>query len=154
AEGRRPSLHAGADGAAGDDSESVRGGENAGGYDMSIRKLPKIEALVPPKCLQWEEPDGALARWSPEIRAADDSGISILGHIGESFDGSGVTARRIAAALRSSGEKDVTVAINSPGGDFFEGVAIYNLLREHKAKVTVKVMGLAASAASVIAMAG
>jgi ATP-dependent Clp protease, protease subunit len=48
----------------------------------------------------------------------------------------------------------VTDHINSPGGDFFDGVAIYNLLREHPKAVTVKVMGLAASAASIIAMAG
>lgn len=44
--------------------------------------------------------------------------------------------------------------LNSPGGDFFEGVAIYNLLREDPRKVTVRILGLAASAASVIAMAG
>lgn len=49
---------------------------------------------------------------------------------------------------------DVTVNINSPGGDMFEGLAIYNLLREYQGKVTVKVLGIAASAASVIAMAG
>ena len=49
---------------------------------------------------------------------------------------------------------DVTVNINSPGGDMFEGLAIYNLLREYQGKVTVKVLGLAASAASIIAMAG
>jgi ATP-dependent protease ClpP protease subunit len=121
---------------------------------MSIRKLPKIEALQLPKGLQWEETESALARWSPEIRAADDSGISILGEIGERFDGSGVTSRRISAALRNIGERDVTVFLNSPGGDFFEGVAIYNMLREHKGRVTVKVLGLAASAASIIAMAG
>src|SRR5690625_4462525 len=54
----------------------------------------------------------------------------------------------------SSDLRDVVVNINSPGGDFFEGVAIYNMLREHPHKVTVQVMGLAASAASVIAMAG
>ncbi|MBB1493210.1 Clp protease ClpP, partial [Paracoccus sp. MC1854] len=42
----------------------------------------------------------------------------------------------------------------SPGGDFFEGVAIYNLLRQDPRRVTVRILGLAASAASVIAMAG
>ncbi|EMR16018.1 ClpP protease [Klebsiella quasipneumoniae] len=49
---------------------------------------------------------------------------------------------------------DVTVNINSPGGDMFEGLAIYNLLREYEGRVTVKVLGIAASAASIIAMAG
>jgi ATP-dependent Clp protease protease subunit len=56
--------------------------------------------------------------------------------------------------LRSIGNGAVTVKINSPGGDMFEGIAIYNLLREHPAKVTIDVMGWAASAASIIAMAG
>ncbi|HCF5801664.1 TPA: Clp protease ClpP, partial [Pseudomonas aeruginosa] len=60
-----------------------------------------------------------------------------------------------AGALRAiGGDVDVTVNINSPGGDVFEGLAIYNLLREHKGKVSVNIIGLAASAASFIAMAG
>src|SRR5690606_18131373 len=66
----------------------------------------------------------------------------------------GVTAKHIAGALRSLGKGPVTVNVNSPGGDLFEGLAIYNLLREHEGEVTVKVLGLAASAASIIAMAG
>lgn len=120
---------------------------------MSIHKLKPISTAGFPKALKWDEPVSALQRWNPEIKAATDAGISIYGRIGEDWDGSGVTAQRIGAALRAIGEKDVVVSINSPGGDFFEGVAIYNLLREHKNKVTVKVVGLAASAASVIAMA-
>ncbi|HHU4129603.1 TPA: head maturation protease, ClpP-related, partial [Klebsiella michiganensis] len=64
------------------------------------------------------------------------------------------TAKRISGALRSMNGADVTVNINSPGGDMFEGLAIYNLLREYQGKVTVKVLGIAASAASIIAMAG
>ena len=69
--------------------------------------------------------------------------------------GEGVTAKRIAGILRSVGaDRDVVVNINSPGGDLFEGMAIYNLLREHKGRVTVKVLGLAASVASIVAMAG
>ncbi|PLP33277.1 peptidase S14, partial [Klebsiella pneumoniae] len=65
-----------------------------------------------------------------------------------------VTAKRISGALRSMNGADVTVNINSPGGDMFEGLAIYNLLREYEGHVTVKVLGIAASAASIIAMAG
>src|SRR5690606_30844040 len=81
--------------------------------------------------------------------------IGIYDVIGQDFwTGEGVTAKRVAAALRSMGAGPVTVYINSPGGDVFEGLAIYNLLREHKGEVTVKVMGLAASAAPVIEMAG
>lgn len=100
----------------------------------------------------------ALDKWNPGIQAADSDGdttISVLDVIGEDYwTGEGVTAKRIAAALRYIGDKDVTVNINSPGGDMFEGLAIYNTLREHKGKITVKVLGLAASAASIIAMAG
>lgn len=58
------------------------------------------------------------------------------------------------AAIKSQLEGDVTVRINSPGGDVFEGFAIYNLLKQHEGKVTVYIDGLAASAASIIAMAG
>lgn len=50
--------------------------------------------------------------------------------------------------------RDVVVFINSPGGDVFAGAEIYTALRDHPGKVTVKVLGIAASAASVIAMAG
>lgn len=49
---------------------------------------------------------------------------------------------------------NITVRINSPGGDVFAGVAIYNMLNEHDGEVTVKVDGIAASIASLIAMAG
>ena len=126
---------------------------------MTLRHLPKIEGLSGlPQALSPVPMDHALAKWRPEVHAAsdkDDTSISIYDVIGEDFwTGEGVTSKRISAALRKIGERDVTVNVNSPGGDFFEGIAIYSLLREHPAKVTVKVMGLAASAASVIAMAG
>lgn len=49
---------------------------------------------------------------------------------------------------------DITVWINSPGGDCIAAAQIYNMLKSHKGKVTIKIDGLAASAASVIAMAG
>jgi ATP-dependent Clp protease protease subunit len=52
------------------------------------------------------------------------------------------------------GEGDVTVWINSPGGDCFAAAQIYNMLTSYKGKVTIMIDGLAASAASVIAMAG
>lgn len=124
---------------------------------MSLRTLPEIKAFDALAEMTFQPDDAVLARWSPEVRAADsdDASISIYDVIGEdAWSGGGVTSKRISAALRAIGERDVTVNINSPGGDFFEGTAIYSLLRDHKAKVTVRVMGLAASAASVIAMAG
>lgn len=115
--------------------------------------LPPINARIG---LGFEISPQALSRWDSNIQAAaaDENTISILEPIGADMFGNGVTARRIAAALRSIGENPVTVAINSPGGDFFEGLAIYNMLRAHNKTVTVKVLGMAASAASIIAMAG
>ena len=54
----------------------------------------------------------------------------------------------------NSGEGDITVWINSPGGDCIAAAKIYNMLMDYKGNVTVKIDGIAASAASVIAMAG
>ncbi len=54
----------------------------------------------------------------------------------------------------NSGAGDITVWINSPGGDCVAAAQIYNMLSNYKGKVTVKIDGIAASAASVIAMAG
>ncbi|WP_312115291.1 head maturation protease, ClpP-related [Stutzerimonas nitrititolerans] len=99
----------------------------------------------------------ALEKWNPAIQAAVENTsdtITVYGVIGEDWYGEGVTLKRIDAALRAIGERDVTVYINSPGGDMFEGIAIYNRLREHSHKVTTKVLGMAASAASVIYLAG
>ncbi|MGV6840573.1 MAG: head maturation protease, ClpP-related [Planktomarina sp.] len=124
---------------------------------MSKRGFPKVVTATRPG-VRSDISASVLARWNPDVRAADDNKddatISILGVIGEDWYGDGVSSKRIAAALRNIGERDVTVFINSPGGDFFEGLAIYNLLNEHPGEVTIKILGLAASAASVIAMAG
>jgi ATP-dependent protease ClpP protease subunit len=67
----------------------------------------------------------------------------------------GVSAKAVKAQLDTMKDAaEITVRINSPGGDVFDGFAIYNLLAQHPAKINVKVDGWAASAASVIAMAG
>lgn len=125
---------------------------------MSLRHLPAPKALQRPDSLGWDAPSEALVAWAERPRAAEadePNTISVYDVIGyDPWSGDGVTARRVAGALRAIGQKPVTVAINSPGGDMFEGLAIYNLLREHPAEVNVRVMGLAASAASIIAMAG
>ncbi|MBD5128447.1 MAG: Clp protease ClpP [Ruminococcaceae bacterium] len=64
-----------------------------------------------------------------------------------------VTPELFKAELEK-GVGDITVWINSPGGDCFAAAQIYNMLKDYKGKVTVKIDGIAASAASVIAMAG
>jgi ATP-dependent protease ClpP protease subunit len=125
---------------------------------MSLRKLPELKAERLPSICAFEPDADAIERWNAGIMAASQSSentISILDVIGEDFwTGGGVTSKRVAAALRAIGDQEVFVDLNSPGGDFFEGVAIYNALRAHPKKVTVRILGLAASAASIIAMAG
>lgn len=126
---------------------------------MSLRSLPNAPTMARPQNYQWDAPSDVLAKWAEHPFAAApgadaDATISIFDVIGEDGWTGGVTAKRISAALRSIGNRDVIVRINSPGGDMFEGIAIYNLLRTHPAKVTVEVLGWAASAASIIAMAG
>ncbi len=125
---------------------------------MSLRKLPEAKAFSRPQSYQWDAPSDVLARWSeaPRAAASEDEGvISILDVIGEDWwSGNGVTTKRVSAALRTIGPKDVKVQLNTPGGDMFEGIGIYNLLRSHPAKVTIEVIGWAASAGSIIAMAG
>ena len=125
---------------------------------MTIRSLPAAPAGRPCAGVSFDLMPQAMERWNAGIQAAgedDKNTISVLDAIGfDPWSGEGVTAKRISAALRSINGADVTVNINSPGGDMFEGLAIYNILREYKGHVTVKVLGLAASAASIIAMAG
>jgi ATP-dependent Clp endopeptidase proteolytic subunit ClpP len=92
-----------------------------------------------------------------QVRAAGARRAEVLIHeaIGENWYGDGLTAKRFNRDLAALGELDeILVRINSPGGAVFDGVAIYNTLKGHKAKVDVLVEGLAASIASVIAMAG
>ena len=125
---------------------------------MTIKKLPEAPNGRLHAAVTSQLQPRALDRWNPGVRAAAEEGdrtISVYDAIGYDYwTGEGVTAKRVAAALRSMGAGPVIVNVNSPGGDMFEGLAIYNLLREHDGEVTVKVLGLAASAASIIAMAG
>lgn len=126
---------------------------------MNKHNLPQAPQASQPAGLSFDLSPQALERWQPELSSEDqeqENTITIFDRIGiDPWTGEGVSAKRIAAALRSIGpENDVTVLVNSPGGSMFEGFAIYNLLREHKGKVTVKVLGLAASAAADIIMAG
>jgi ATP-dependent Clp protease protease subunit len=71
----------------------------------------------------------------------------------ETWYGDEVTPKLFKDEL-NAGNGNITVWINSPGGDVFAAAQIYNMLRDYKGSVTVKIDGLAASAASVIAVAG
>lgn len=112
-----------------------------------------VSALTPAPVLDRWNADAAGIR--PAALELGDNVITMFDLIGEDWwTGGGITAKKVAAQLRAIGDRPVEVQINSPGGDMFEGLAIYNILREHPQDITIKVMGMAASAASVIAMAG
>lgn len=66
----------------------------------------------------------------------------------------GITAEDFASQLDEITAPKILVMLNSPGGDVFDGIAIYNALRSHSAEITTRVDGIAASIASVIAQAG
>ncbi|HEV8503710.1 MAG TPA: head maturation protease, ClpP-related [Casimicrobiaceae bacterium] len=90
------------------------------------------------------------------MKAADKSAeIVIYDEIGKSWWGEDtVSAKSFLDELNALGDVDaITLRINSPGGDVFDGVAIHNAIKNHKATVTAHIDGLAASAASFIAMA-
>lgn len=119
---------------------------------MSLKKLPEIQARSS-KNISFDPPDTALNRWQSDKQAsANEDVLRLYGAVGDDWDENSITAHNVANYLK--GKQDITVSINSCGGSYFEGVSIYNLLRAHPHKVTVQVIGDAASAASIIAMAG
>lgn len=81
--------------------------------------------------------------------------LIIYGEIASSeWWGDEVTPTQMKDLLDSAEGKNLKIYINSPGGDVFAGVAIYNMIKRHSGKKDVYIDGLAASAASIIAMAG
>lgn len=90
-----------------------------------------------------------------QARGPAEGEILIHEDIGQTWFGDGLTSKRFAEDLRKlDGARKITVRINSPGGSVNDGIAIYNALRSHGARIEVVVEGLAASIASIIAMAG
>ena len=99
-------------------------------------------------------PDGSET-WYRVTNALDEGGtpyanISIYGDIGSW----GISAASFVEELKAIDAPEIRLNINSPGGEVFDGLAIHSALRSHRAKVIVQVDSLAASIASVIAMAG
>lgn len=87
--------------------------------------------------------------------AADTAEILLYGDIGMGGWGEGVSAKEFAAELKDAGDVSfINLRINSAGGDIFDGMAIFSQLQRHPAIVNVSIDGLAASVASVVAMAG
>lgn len=97
--------------------------------------------------------------YKPGIYAAirgDTLELAIYGDIGENFwTGEGITPASVKSEIDKAGKfSAISVRINSTGGSVFDGVAIYNLLRAQNRPVAVSIDGIAASIASIIAMAG
>jgi ATP-dependent Clp endopeptidase proteolytic subunit ClpP len=93
--------------------------------------------------------------WYKIEAKADKAEIWIYEMIGEDFwSGEGITAKKFQKELSAIKASQIDLHINSPGGSVFDGVAIYNLIKQHPADVTTYIDGIAASIASVIALAG
>lgn len=88
-------------------------------------------------------------------KTSDEVEIVMYGAIGASFWEDSISASQFSKELdKAKDAKVINLRLNSAGGDVFDGIAIYNRLKQHKAKVVVYVDGLAASIASIIMLAG
>lgn len=119
------------------------------------KRFPILNAVVPIKA----KPAAGAAKPSGyrvvANKANDSAEIYVYGVIGGDWFGEGVTAKQVADDLRALGKvKTIDLRINSDGGSVFEGKAMYSLFNEHSAKIIVHIDGLAASAASFLAMVG
>jgi ATP-dependent protease ClpP protease subunit len=111
--------------------------------------LPKLKAILEARQKERAEKGGAtwfsiknVSRTEAEVLIYDEIGIM------------GITAGDFVNELREVKASKITLRINSSGGDVFDAIAIYNNLRSHPANIEVYIDGIAASAASFIAMAG
>jgi len=85
---------------------------------------------------------------------AGSAEVFVYGEIGEGWEDETVAARKFVKELAALDVDSITLRINSPGGSVVDGIAIHNALKRHKATIHVEIDGLAASIASLIAMAG
>ena len=96
-----------------------------------------------------------MKQWYKIENKGDKAEIWIYEEIGEDFwSGDGITAKSFQKDLATIKAGQIDLHINSPGGEVFDGITIFNLLKQHPATITTYIDGLAASIASVIAMAG
>lgn len=92
----------------------------------------------------------AFERYNPMLAQSNGSDFLIEGYIGDEREGA-ANLKTVSSILAKGAGRNVTFDINSGGGSFFDGLSIYNKMREH-GNVTVNIIGMAASAASIIAM--
>ena len=115
---------------------------------MNIDKMVKLSEEVRRKT----EATAPPASWFSVSNNAETGAVTV--RIYDEIGGWGVDAADFAEEIGNIRADAITVALNSPGGSVFDGLAIYSTLRNHPARITVRVDGLAASAASFIAQAG
>lgn len=131
-----------------------------------MKRSPGTQPLVPPALLERARNAAPPAALRTETAPANQNpfrivnkgdqtaDVYIYAEIGENWWGEGVGANSFLEEVKDLDVSEIRLHINSPGGDVFDGVTIYNTLVNHKARVVVYVDGLAASAASFIAQAG
>lgn len=98
-----------------------------------------------------------LSTWGYDVRGEDSRvlEIDIYDRIGRDLFGGGVTAKDVREKIKNADKpRTIKVRINSGGGAVFDALAVYNMLVDHSARVEVTIDALAASAASLLAMAG
>lgn len=97
-----------------------------------------------------------VAFWydDPELTTVDNGGQFEIYFNDMIDDWFGISSAMIVEALQAAGGKDVLVHVNSPGGMVFEGLAIHSAFKQYAGNVTMRVEGLAASAASFVILAG
>jgi len=97
-----------------------------------------------------------VAFWfeDPELTTADNGNVFEIYFNDMIDDWFGISSAMVTEALMVAGGKDVLVHVNSPGGMVFEGLSIHSAFKQYAGKVTMRVEGLAASAASYVVMAG
>jgi len=110
----------------------------------------RSSVLNPQSSLKWY----SIRARAPVAQGAKSAEILIYGDIGESWYGDSVLAKDFVQELMALDADEITVRINSFGGSVSDGIAIYNAIKRHKAATTVVIDGVAASIASLIAMAG
>jgi ATP-dependent protease ClpP protease subunit len=120
--------------------------------------LPDLSAYE-----QWwrehvRQPAVGVADWfrieAAEAKKPKSAEVWIYDRIGASMWDEGTSAKDFARKLKALDVEEITLHLNSPGGNAFDGIAIFNTLKDHPARVGVIVDGLAASAASFIAQSG
>ena len=93
-----------------------------------------------------------MRKWYDIKASADKSGAEI--YLYDEIGGWGISAKDFIAEVRALSGQPIALHIHSPGGSVLDGHAIYNALLRHKGGLTIQIDGLAASMASVVAMAG